>query len=69
MLQSIKKTRHAKDDGTRYRPRYDIDTRHMIYVLTSLKYLTSMSECKTGQVLECVQQGASSVHVRCMTNA
>ena len=27
MLQSIKKTRHAKDDGTRYRPRLDIDTR------------------------------------------
>ena len=27
MLQSIKKTWHAKDDGTRYRPRHDIDTR------------------------------------------
>ena len=28
-----------------------------------------MSKCKTYQVLECMQQGASSVHVRCMTNA
>ena len=28
-----------------------------------------MSECKTCQVLVCVQQGAFSVHVRCMTNA
>ena len=27
MLQSIKKTWHAKDDGTWYRPRHDIDTR------------------------------------------
>ena len=27
ILQSTKKTRHAKDDGTRYRPRYDINTR------------------------------------------
>ena len=27
MLQSIKKTWHAKDDGTRYRSRHDIDTR------------------------------------------
>ena len=26
-------------------------------------------KCKTCQVLECVQQGVSSVHVRCITNA
>ena len=28
-----------------------------------------MSECKTFQVLECVQQGASSVHLMCMWDA
>ena len=39
MLQSIKKTRHAKDDRTRYRPRYDIDTRIILYVLKGLKRL------------------------------
>ena len=27
MLQSLKKTRHAKDEKTRYRPSYDKDTR------------------------------------------
>ena len=39
MLQSIKKTRNAKDDRTRYRPRHDIDTRIILYGLKGLKRL------------------------------